>query len=67
MMGVKVEVEIGASWFPVHIRFPTIYVGKCCHESSICLEGKGTHSGTGIKKNNSNKKTFGVEPTNFSL
>ena len=41
---------MGASWFPVDIWFPTIYVGKRCHESSICLEGNGTHSGTGIKK-----------------
>ena len=57
MMGVKVEVEIGVSWFPVDIWFPTIYVGKCCHESSICLEGKGTHSGTGIKKKQKQQKT----------
>ena len=48
MMGVKVEVEIGEL---VSSRHPVSNnMGKHCHESSICLEGKGTHNGAGIKK-----------------
>ena len=61
MMGVKVEVEIGASWFPVDIRFPTIQVSAAMSLVFVWKEMEPTVVQE-LKKTTATKKHLGLNP-----